>query len=250
MDGTGIRVGVISGGIGGIFATGCTTCGPSTAIPSPINPGDLPSVTGIRNSSGIFVSVTGGIIAQSFPSSAPDLEYHLQPDGAAGVNAEGTAMLEIVHDLAPGAQLYFANGADGSSMSFGQAVDYLALNADVVVDDIQFFTPPFDGTSDVSKHTATALNTGTNLIRGYFTAVGNEVFDHWGEPWTDSGQNMTLACPASQGGTSETGDVQLFQTTANRKDAMNLGPRLANFLQLPNGAKLTVVLAWNDPSSG
>ena len=28
VDGTGIRVGVISDGIGGIFATGCTSCGP------------------------------------------------------------------------------------------------------------------------------------------------------------------------------------------------------------------------------
>src|SRR5260370_28513664 len=36
IDGTGIRVGVVSDGTAGIFATGCTTCGPTTAVPSPI----------------------------------------------------------------------------------------------------------------------------------------------------------------------------------------------------------------------
>lgn len=247
VDGTGIRVGVISGGIGGIFATGCTTCGPATQTPSPITLGDLPSATGTRDSNGILVSVTGGIIAQSFPASSPDLEDHAQPDGPAGVNAEGTAMLEIVHDLAPGAQLYFANG--NTSLAFEQAVNYLAANTDVVVDDIGFLgTPPYDGTSAVSSNTATALNTDTNPIRGYFTAVANQAFNHWGEPWTDSGKTFTLGCPT--GGTVETGDVQLFQATANTKDSANFGPYLANPVALPNGETLNVFLTWNDPFSG
>jgi len=247
FDGTGIRVGVISDGIGGIFATGCISCGPTTAIPSPINLGDLPIATGARDASGVLTSVSGGITAQSFPSSAPDLEP-LSADTASGVASEGTAMLEIVHDLAPGAKLFFANF--DTDMSFEQAVDFLAANTDIVVDDISFLTPPFDGTSAVSTNTATALNTDTNPIRGYFTSVGNQVFNHWGEPWTDSGQNLTLACPASQGGTSLKGDVQLFQATANTKDGMNLGPKSANFLQLPNGATVIVFLSWNDPFTG
>ncbi len=250
VDGTGVKVGVISGGIGGIFATGCTTCGPSTQTPNPITLGDLPSATGTRNASGILTSVSGGIIAQSFPSSSPDLEDHLQPDGPAGVNAEGTAMLEIVHDLAPGAQLYFANAADGTSLSFEQAVNYLAANTDVVVDDISFPIPPFDGTSAVSTNTATALNTDANPIRGYFTAVANQAFDHWGEPYSNSGTNLTLSCPASAGGASTVGDVQLFQATANTKDSASLGPYLANPITLLNGGTLTVFLAWNDPFAG
>lgn len=245
VDGTGIRVGVISDGIGGIFDP--TTCGLSTEVPNPIQTGDLPNATPTC-ANGVLTSVRGGITAQSFPSVTPNLAPPAG-DTASGVAAEGTAMLEIVHDLAPGAQLYFANAADGTCMTFEQAVDFLALNNDVVVDDEGCFTPPFDGTSDVSTNTATDLNTDTNAIRGYFTAVGNLVFNHWGEPWTDSGQNLALASFVC-GGTSETGDVQLFQATANTKDAMNLGPRLANFLQLPNGANLNVVLAWNDAFSG
>jgi len=249
LDGTGVRVGVISDGIGGIFATGCTSCGATSATPSPITSGDLPNATGTRNSSGVLTSVSGAIIAQSFPSSGPNLEPPAT-DTASGLGAEGTAMLEIVHDLAPGAQLYFANPADRTSLSFQQAVNFLAANTDLVVDDLSFHTPPFDGTSAVSTNTATALNTDSNPIRAYFTAVANQAFDHWGEAWTDSTQNLTLACPASQGGLSGPGNVQLFQATANTKDATNFGPSVGNFLQLPNGATLTVFLTWNDPFSG
>lgn len=249
VDGTGVRIGVISDGIGGIFATGCTSCGPTTAIPSPINTGDLPNATGTRNSSGVLTSVNGGITAQSFPSSSPNLEPPAA-DTASGVGAEGTAMLEIVHDLSPGAQLYFANASDGTSLSFEQAVNFLAANTDVVVDDISFHTPPFDGTSAVSANTATDLNTDANPIRGYFTAVANQALNHWGESWTDSAQNLTLACPPSQGGTTRTGDVHLFQATSNTIDLNKLGPSIANPLLLPNGATLTTFVVWNDPFSG
>lgn len=249
VDGTGVKVGVISDGIGGVFATGCTSCGATTATPSPITLADLPSATGTRNASGVLTSVSGGIIAQSFPASSPNLEPPAA-DTASGFAAEGTAMLEIVHDLAPGAQLYFANPADGTSLSFEQAVNYLAANTDVVVDDLSFLGQlPYDGTSAVSTNTSTNLNTDANPIRGYFTAVANQAFDHWGEAWTDSGTNLTLACPASQGGASSAGNVQLFQATTNTKDATNFGPSTADFLQLPNGATLTVILSWNDPFS-
>jgi len=206
VDGTGIRVGVISGGIGGVFAAnGCTsTCGPTTDTPSPIDKDDLPKATGTRNASGVLTSVSGGIIAQSFPLSSPSLEGELLPDGSVAVNAEGTAMLEIVHDLAPGAQLYFANAADGSSMSFQQAVDYLAMNTDIAVDDESFFTPPFDGTSNVSAHTALALNTDTNPIRGYFTAVDNFAQDHYQGKYVDSGVDGSSI-------TDEPGHLHAFQ---------------------------------------
>lgn len=150
-------------------------------------------------------------------------------------------MLEIVHDLAPGAQLLFANY--DTSLAFEQAVDSLSSNADVVVDDISFHTPPYDGTSDVSANTATNLNTDANPIRGYFTAVANQAFDHWGEPFTDSGVNLRLACDS-------VGDVQLFQATANTTDFNNLGLSLFNPFSLPNGWTVGVFLTWDDPFSG
>jgi hypothetical protein len=240
VDGTGVRVGVISGGIGGVFATGCTNCGPATAIPSPIATGDLPKATGTRNSSGVLVSVGGGITAQSFRADG-DLEDAVEPDGPEGVNAEGTAMLEIVHDLAPGAKLFFANF--DTSMSFSQAVDFLAANTDVVVDDVGFFTPPFDGTSDVSTSTATALNTDSNQIRGYFTAVANVAQDHYGGMYLDSGKNGKSI-------TGQAGGLHSFQAISGvTVDNENLGPSVTDPATIPPLGEIVVLLTWNDPAN-
>ena len=56
--------------------------------------------------------------------------------GQAGEGDEGTAMLEIVHDLAPGAELYFAT-AHGGQAQFAANIEALCeAGADVIVDDI------------------------------------------------------------------------------------------------------------------
>ena len=58
--------------------------------------------------------------------------------GQAGAGDEGTALLEIVHDLAPGAELYFATGNGGQAR---MAVNIEALceaGANVIVDDIGY----------------------------------------------------------------------------------------------------------------
>jgi hypothetical protein len=165
LTGNGVRVGVISDGIGGIFATGCTSCGAAPGTPSPMATGDLPNATGARNGSGVLTSVTGGIVAQSFRSDGNLEACNGTCDTTGLVGAEGTAMLEIVYDMAPGVQLYFANF--DTSLAFQQAVDFLASHTDVAVDDISFpASPPFDGTSAVSSNTAAELNTDANPLRG------------------------------------------------------------------------------------
>jgi hypothetical protein len=59
-----------------------------------------------------------------------------------GVNDEGTAMLEIIHDMAPGAQLLFH--ATGSSVLTHTAAmsDLVAAGADVIAEDIPFDSEP------------------------------------------------------------------------------------------------------------
>jgi len=238
VDGTGVRVGVISDGINGMFATGCTTCGPTTATPSPISTGDLPNATGTRNASGILTSVSGGITAQSFRSDG-DLEGPLQPGCVeVGAGAEGTAMLEIVHDLAPGAKLFFANG--DTSLAFQQAVNWVAANADVGVDDIGWFTPPYDGTSAVSANTANALNNSANPLRAYLTAVGNYARMHYAGQYVDSGTDGTAYV-------GYPGDLHLFQPSATTSDILGWGASLADGIDLPAGANVELQLTWNDP---
>jgi hypothetical protein len=241
VDGTGVKVGVISDGIGGIFATGCSTCGPTTATPSPITLGDLPNATGTRNSGGVLTSANGGIVAQSFRTDSSLEACNGTCDTTGLVGAEGTAMLEIVHDLAPGAQLYFANFDTG--LSFEQAVNWLDSHVDVGVDDISFPSIPlYDGTDPVSTNTAIGLNADANPVRGYFTAVGNLAYNHWSGRYVDSVQSPPLSCPS---GLSIPGDVQLFAP-----GTPSSGPALSDDITLAPNETLSVFLAWDDPFTG
>ena len=67
--------------------------------------------------------------------------------GQGGMGDEGTAMLELIHDLAPGAELYFATAVNGIT-SFAQNIrDLRAAGCTIIVDDVLYFveTPFQDG---------------------------------------------------------------------------------------------------------
>ncbi len=90
-------------------------------------------------------------------------------DGTPGTG-EGTAMLEIVHDLAPGAQLFFAT-AGISEASFAQNIlDLRSAGCDIIVDDFGYGdeSPFQDGPI------AQAVNTVTASGALYFSAAGND----------------------------------------------------------------------------
>ena len=237
LDGTGVRVGVISDGIKGVFATGCTNCGGVDG--GPIGSSDLPAAAGVRNASGVLTSVTAGIVARSFASNS-DLEG-TPPASCAfqGAGAEGTALLEIVHDLAPGAKLSFANG--DTDLEFNQAVNFLAASNDVVLDDIGFFGLPYDGTSGVSANTAAALNNASFPIRAYFTSVGNDADEHYLGTYTDSGVDGTTIS-----GIATSGRLHLFQRTADTTDVLGLGAQPYNVIRLPQNGEVAIFLTWND----
>ncbi|OFW14761.1 MAG: hypothetical protein A3F69_03345 [Acidobacteria bacterium RIFCSPLOWO2_12_FULL_66_10] len=239
LDGTGVRVGVISDGLKGVFAVDCTSCGGVAA--GPIEGGDLPAATGVRNAKGVLTAAAGGIVARSF-SANNDLEG-LPPTtpacGFAGAGAEGTALLEIVHDLAPGAKLSFANF--DTDLAFNQAVNFLAASNDVVIDDIGFYGEPSDGTSAASTNTAAALNNTGFPIRAYFTSVGNDADKHYYGAYADSGVEGT-----SISGITTPGHLHLFQRTADTTDVLGLGAQAYNLIRLPQNGEVAIFLTWND----
>ncbi|HEY6292607.1 MAG TPA: S8 family serine peptidase [Terriglobia bacterium] len=241
VDGSGVKVGAISDGLKGIFAAcpapnaSCTVGG---VTGGPISTGDLPEAMGTRNASGTLTSASGGITARSF-SANQDLEGLPPPGcGFAGAGAEGTALLEILHDVAPGAQLYFANF--DTSMAFEQAVDYIASNVDVGLDDIGFFGFPYDGTSPVSANTAAQLNGSGNPIRAWLTAVGNQAVNHYLGAYADSKVDGTSLLGRG-------GDLHLFQGNSTTTDILKLGPTTSDRVILPPNGEIEVVLTWNDP---
>ncbi|MCH8990579.1 MAG: hypothetical protein IIA44_02355, partial [Acidobacteria bacterium] len=217
VSGAGVTIGVISDGIFGL----------GDAIAS----GDLPATTLTRDAGGKLISTSGGVIATSFRADG-DLEGGL----GGGTGAEGTAMLEIVHDIAPGAQLRFANFA--TELEFIAAVDFLAANSDVVVDDIGFFTGHYDQTSPVSTNTADELNRPGNAIRGYYNAVGNQATSHYQEGFL----------PASTCFVSAPHTCHEFSATADTTNAFSgsIGAVPANPVFVSAGRTVIVILSWDD----
>jgi len=86
---------------------------------------------------------------------------------------EGTAMLEIVHDLAPGAELYFAPG--GTVNDFLAALDWLDDRVDIIVDDIGFLSQPYFTDGSVASAVGDVVDAG--LV--YVSAAGNDAIAHF-----------------------------------------------------------------------
>lgn len=98
-----------------------------------------------------------------------------------GIGDEGTAMLEIIHDIAPDAELSFHSYGNGSE-TFKHAVSELAkTGCQVICDDLYFFKQPFFEDGDVAQHIRETLKEYPNLI--YITVSGNFATLHYQKPW-------------------------------------------------------------------
>ncbi len=96
---------------------------------------------------------------------------------------EGRAMLQIVHDVAPGAELAFHTGVL-SPRNFELAIEDLqAANCDIIVDDITFPLEPFFGTGRIS---AAIKNFTSELGNLYFTSAGNFANDGYQAVFSNS----------------------------------------------------------------
>ena len=108
--------------------------------------------------SGIKVGViSDGVVSRASAQASGDLPASIQinPDLPGGdehfTGDEGTAMLEIIHDIAPGASLAFSAGRGSvpTSLEMVETIDWLAddafggTGADIIVDDLSFGLQPF-----------------------------------------------------------------------------------------------------------
>ncbi|MCX7059662.1 MAG: S8 family serine peptidase [Gammaproteobacteria bacterium] len=114
--------------------------------------------------------------------------------GQAGNGDEGTAMLEIVHDIAPAAALGFATAFNGEA-SFADNIRALAARScTIIVDDIIYFdeSPFQDGPVAVAVNDVTAAGVL------YFSSAGNEgnKTDGTSGTWEGNFNPSTAANPA------------------------------------------------------
>ena len=92
------------------------------------------------NGAGVKIGVlSDGVQHLADAQASGDLGIVTVLPGQAGVGDQGTSMLEIIHDMAPGAELYFATALTSIS-SFAQNIrDLRAAGCTIIVDDTTYF---------------------------------------------------------------------------------------------------------------
>ena len=135
VDGTGIGIGVISDGVETLADQQAT--------------GDVPA----------RVMVLPGQEGGSFDLAC----------GGRSSGTEGTAMIEIVHDLAPGADLFFADGGGGRAQMAQNIEDLCAAGADIIVDDIGYLGASAFQDDVIAQAISAAAANGCF----YFSSAGN-----------------------------------------------------------------------------
>jgi len=219
VTGAGVRVGVISDGLKGLEES--------------IASGDLPSTTFHCQAASLTLRSNGCLVGETLVETSRGITGQpFRSDGNLAPGAEGTAMLEIVHDIAPGAELWFTNVA--TSMDWINAATFLAARVDVLVSDVAF--PAFfpDGQNTLSQAVAQIIENPSNQAFAYIQSVGNHADKHYSATYTDSGIG------------NANGNVHLFSST-NETDGPAT-PLHLNQIVIPAETIAKIYLTWNDPA--
>ncbi len=173
--------------------------------------------------------VTVGIISDGVDNRASAQSSGDLPADGSGLTVlsnnqggdEGTAILEIVHDLAPDANLLFHDNG-GSNPGFRDAVDELvAAGADIIIDDVQWLGQPLFEDGVVASH-ITDVVANNDVV--YVTAAGNG------------------------GNTHYQGEFTPLLGASNIHDFSGAGigePYL--YINLDDGEGIRVVMQWDEP---
>ncbi len=199
VDGTGIKIGVLSDGVNSLAARQAS--------------GDLPASLTVLS-------------------------------GQAGSGDEGTAMLEIVHDIAPGAQLYFATAFSGI-VQFGNNIRALrTAGCDIIIDDVSYFveTPFQDGQG---PSVVSPGNAGVVVQAVKDVTVGSQAGALYFSSAANSGNKNDGTSGAWEGDFVDGGATPSPLPAGNR--VHDFGGGVTNNQLTVNGR---VLLKWSDPLGG
>ncbi|WP_440951531.1 S8 family serine peptidase [Methanococcoides sp. FTZ1] len=130
-----------------------------------------------QDGSGIKIGViSDGVDSLAISQSTGDLPTNVIVLSNEIGGDEGTAMLEIIHDMAPGAELYF-HDMGNDVLAFNSAIDSLVdEGCTVIVDDIGWILEPFFEDGVVASHVAQVIE-DNELV--YVSSAGNSADNHY-----------------------------------------------------------------------
>ncbi|HZY90739.1 MAG TPA: S8 family serine peptidase, partial [Gemmataceae bacterium] len=175
-DGTGVTVGVLSDSAGSLSAAQST--------------GDLPP---------------SGQVFSGTPSGSSVVQ--VLNDGTYG-SGEGRGMMEVIHDVAPGANLAFTT-AEGGPQAMAAGIQTLATQAraGVIVDDVTYPDEPFFNDGLLAQ---TVNNTASQDNVVYLSAAGN-LADHAWQTGFRGTQTMVGGQPGDFANTDPTHPTNVLQ---------------------------------------
>ncbi len=156
------------------------------------------------------------LLGSELPESVEVRSCREDGDITAGGVAHGTAVTEIVHEVAPGASLYLLNF--DTEVEFANCVDWvIEMGIDIVNMAIGYFaTGPGDGTGFINEIVDAAIAQGVLWVN----SAGNEAQQHWLGTWNDP-------------------DADGFLNFLDEDET--------NYVDARAGSFITVVLKWDDP---
>jgi len=153
---------------------------------------------------------------------------------------EGRGMMEIIHDVAPGASLAF-HTAWGGVADFAGGIVELATDAgsDVIVDDVLYFAEPMFQDGPIAQAVDQVVNSHGVA---YFSSAGNAARKSYESPFVSSGEEFWVEdCLGGLGGctTDYRGILHDFDP----------GPGVDYMQQItiPVGATIIVSFQWDSP---
>jgi hypothetical protein len=229
LTGTGVTVGILSdsyncyaayaaAGVPALGNTGYASNGFSANAATDISTSDLPPSSSIN----ILEEAGAGTSGQGLCSYDPTYDL---PNGD-----EGRAMMQIVHDVAPGAGLAFYTAVN-TEADMANGIQALAsAGAQVIADDVIYYDEPFfqDG---LIAQAVDKVNAGGVA---YFAAAGNN----------GSNGYDNLAPSFATPSTTPAGEMLLNFDTTQATTTTSLA---VNIPQLAPGDFVVIVLEWDQP---
>lgn len=155
VDGSGVKIGALSDSYN-------TLGGEAAAILS----GDLP---GVGNPNGKIQPVD---VVADYSGTGTD---------------EGRAILEMIHDVAPGADLAFATAYSSQAQFATNILALASAGCDVIVEDVRYFASPFFQDGIIAQAADSVVNMGI----GYYSAAGNQGAEGYMAPYDPAYLNST-----------------------------------------------------------
>jgi hypothetical protein len=178
----------------------------------------------------------GGAAADVTSGDLSSVAVIQEEPGCSSGTDEGRAMLQIVHDVAPGSSLAFATAFGGQANFANNIVALRNSGAKVIVDDVIYPAEPMFQDGIIAQAVDSVVGSGVS----YFSSAGNNGRNAYSSAFRPG--------PVFGAGTfpSTPGAPFFFGGTAH--NFSDSGTDVFQRITLPNGAGFTMSFQWDSPS--